>query len=291
MGVAVLVAAWLGGCGDDRAAGTDDGGSTSASTSGTESTAGSDASTSVVAENSSSSDTAGEASSSTGGADTGGDTSSSGGETSDASSSTGGESGLGDLMGRCGILGPMELTGELPGFFVNTLDFGDEGWDYDLLTPGGQEVFDDGNLGGSSLYSETIAFDVLARCEGATLIKTEGEIVYDATGPRTDLLVDFEGTRIGVSVTRSQGFPLDAPYTVEQAQTLLQDKLGDIPLSSAAVSAADAWQKQILHVIAYGPMHAESLITAYGALGPEYTLDTIVVVTITEGEDLFIYTE
>jgi hypothetical protein len=185
----------------------------------------------------------------------------------------------------------MDLTGEMPGFVVNTLDFADIGFDYDLLTPGGQEVFDDGNLGGSSLYSEVIAFDVLARCEGASLLKTEAEIVYDAPGPRTDLLVDMDGTKIGVSVTRAQGFPLDDPYTVEQAQAILEDKLGDIPGSSAAVADEDAWQKQILHVIAYGPMHAQSLQTAYDALGPELTLDTLVVVTVTEGDDLFIYTE
>lgn len=210
---------------------------------------------------------------------------------SSSSSSSGGEDALGELMGRCGVLGDAELTGEMPGLFVNTLDFGDVGFDDDLLTPGGQQIFDDGNLGGSSLFSEIVAYEVLARCEGATLVKTEAEIVYDDDGPRTDLLVDFDGTPIGVSVVRAQGFPLEDPYTVEQASTILEDKLSDIPLSTAAVSDADAWEKQILHVVAYGPMHAQSLQTAYEALGPEVTLDTIVVVTVTEGDDLFIYTE
>lgn len=208
------------------------------------------------------------------------------------SSSTGSDpGGLGELMGRCGVLGDMQLTGETPGFFVNAIDFGDAGFDYDLLTPGGQQIFDADNLGGSSLYSEVVAYEVLARCEGAELVKTEAEIVYDEEGPRTDLLVDFGGTPIGVSVVRAQGFPLDDPYTVQQASTILADKLADIPLSTAAVSEPDAWTKQVLHVVAYGPMHAQSLQTAYDALGPELTLDTIVVVTVTEGDDLFIYTE
>lgn len=194
-------------------------------------------------------------------------------------------------MGECGVLDLGAFTGDEPGFFVNTLDLGELGFDYDRLTLGGQAVFDAGNLGGSSLFSEVIAFDVLARCESAELLKTETEIEYDGEGTRTDLLVEFDGTKIGVSVTRGQGFPLEDPYSVKQAQALLEDKLSDIPLSTANVAPEDAWEKQILHILAYGPMHAQSLQTAYDALGPEFTLDTIVMVTVTEGEDLFIYTE
>ncbi len=218
------------------------------------------------------------------------ETSSSSGDGS-GSTSTGGNEGLGEIMGRCDVLDPAAFTSGEPAFLVNTLDFGDLGFDYDLLTPGGQEIFDDGNLGGSSLYSEVVAYEVLARCEMASLLKTEGEIVYDVEGARTDLIVDFDGIEIGVSVTRAQGFPLEDPWSVEQAMVLLEDKLGDIPLSTANVAPEDAWVKQILHVVAYGPMHAQSLQMAYGALGPELTLDTIVIVTVTEGEDLFIYTE
>ena len=206
-------------------------------------------------------------------------------------SSTTGLSGLGELMGDCGVLDAAALTADEPGFIINTLDFGEGGFDYDLLTPGGQAVFDAGNLGGSSLFSEVISFDVLARCESAELLKTETEIEYATRGSRTDLLVEFNGTKIGVSVTRGQGFPLEDPFSVEQAQALLEDKLSDIPMSTANVAPADAWEKQILHVIAYGPMHAQSLLTAYESLGSELTLDTLVVVTVTDGEDLFIYTE
>ncbi len=279
-------------CGDDGAIeGGDTGSSTStgaptthASTSGVPST-----SVGSSAESSSSGET--DESTSSGGAAEDSSSSDAADASSSSSSSGGVDDGLGALMGRCGVLGDMQLTGPMPGFYVNTLDFEDVGFDYDLLTSGGQQIFDDGNLGGSSLFSEVVAYEVLARCEGAELVKTEAEILYDEKGPRTDLLVDMGGTTIGVSVVRAQGFPLDDPYTVEQASVILEDKLADIPLSSAAVSDEDAWTKQILHVVAYGPMHAQSLQTAYDALGPEFTLDTIVVVTVTEGDDLFIYTE
>ena len=64
----------------------------------------------------------------------------------------------------------------------NTIDFGDNPYDtsdYALLTAGGQEIIDDGNAGGSSLYSEVFAYEVLSRCEGAMLLKTETEVIYD----------------------------------------------------------------------------------------------------------------
>lgn len=290
-----MLSSWATACdGGDRGAPA---GSTGGST-GVVASSGMDASTAAQTTMavSSSGSTTGVGTTSNGDLDTGGTGSSGFGASSSTgmdttASSTGGEAELGDIMGRCGVLDVAALTGDEPGFILNTLDFGDVGFDYDLLTPGGQIIFDTGNLGGSSLFSEVISFDVLSRCEAAELLKTETEIEYLGDGTRTDLLVDFDGTKIGVSVTRGQGFPLDDPYSVEQAQALLEDKLSDIPMSTANVAPEDAWEKQILHIIAVGPMHAQSLQTAYEALGPEFTLDTLVVVTVTDGDDLFIYTE
>ncbi|MEM6990207.1 MAG: hypothetical protein AAF721_06915 [Myxococcota bacterium] len=211
--------------------------------------------------------------------------------TDDGTSSTGGPlPGLGALSGMCGAIVADDLSAPDPSLFINTIDFGDVGFDYDLLTPGGQEVHDEGNLGGNSLLSEVIAFDVLARCEGAALLKTETEIVYeDPTGTKTDLLVELARLRIGVSVTRAVAFPFEDPYEVATAAVLLEDKLLDVAASTANVAAEDAWSKQILHIIAYTPMHAESMQTAYEALSPAVQGDTIVVVTVTEGDDAFIY--
>jgi hypothetical protein len=150
-------------------------------------------------------------------------------------------------------------------------------------------VLTDGNAGGSSLESEIFAYEVLARCEGASLLKTETEVVYDTAGKITDLLVDIDGLKIGVSVTRAVAFPFESAYTVEQAETLLTGKLADILESSANVSAADAWTKQILHVIAYAEGHAASLETALANIDDAIVADTIVYVTITDGDDAFIY--
>jgi hypothetical protein len=203
---------------------------------------------------------------------------------------TGPDPGLGVISGDCGLIDAMELDSPSPFTFENAIDFGMVGFDYDMLTPGGQEIFDDGNLGGSSLESEVVAYEVLARCEGASLLGTEAEIQYtDPMGIKTDLLVEIDDRVVGVSVTRAVGFPFDAPYTELQAAELLTDKLEDVLASTANVAPADAWVKQILHVIAYADMHAQSIFAAYATLPPEITADTILVVTVTHGDDAFVY--
>ncbi len=200
--------------------------------------------------------------------------------------------GFGDISGPCGVLDD-ELTSAQTFFVANALDFGMDPYDdADLarLTDGGREIIADGNAGGNSLLSEVFSYEVLARCEGALLLKTETEITYqNAMGKITDLLVEIDGLKIGVSVTRALAFPFDDPYTEAQASTLLSGKLSDVQASSANVTLADAWTKQILHVIAYSPMHADSLRAAYDALDASVKADTVVLVTVTNGDDAPLY--
>ncbi|MDC0720954.1 hypothetical protein [Nannocystis bainbridge] len=197
---------------------------------------------------------------------------------------------LGELSGDCGLIDAMELESPDPFVFSGAIDFAMVGYDYDLLTPGGQQIYDAGNLNPGSLYSEIVAYEVLARCEQAALLKTEGTITYtNPMGKKTDFLAEIDGLKIGVSVVRAVGFPKDAPWTVAQAETILKGKLSDILVSSANVAPADAWTKQILSVVAYGPMHLESLLAAYEGLDPAIKADTILVITVTDGDDAFIY--
>lgn len=202
--------------------------------------------------------------------------------------------GFGEIDGPCPLILD-ELTSGSGAYFFTRLDFADDPFDdpedTDQLTEGGQEILAEGTLGGSSGISEVFAYEVLERCEGASLVKSETEIEYmpDTSGPSTDILVGFDATRIGVSVTRAVGFPRDDPYSVAQATTLLEDKLGDILLSSARVSAADAWVKQILVVMAYEDMHAESLQAAWLTIDPDVRADTLVYVVVTDGMDGPIY--
>jgi hypothetical protein len=199
--------------------------------------------------------------------------------------------GFGTITGPCGFLDD-ELFDAAPSFFVNALDFAQNPYDvedFDALTPHGQEMILDGNAGGNSLYSEVFAMEVLARCELATLIASETEILYDVEGKITDILVEIDGEKVGVSVVRAVGFPKDDPYTVAQATTIIERKLSDILQSSANVSEEHRWVKQILSVLAYADQHVESVRTAWEALPAATRADTIIIVTVTHGDDLFMY--
>ncbi len=203
-------------------------------------------------------------------------------------------SGFGEITGACGVLSPAELTDESPYLYVNHLDLGDNPYDdedLEFLTAGGQEIWSDGNAGGNSIYSEMFAYELLHRCELAILLKTETEVEYQATASKiTDLLVEIDGTKIGVSVTRAVGWPRDAPWTTDQAVVLLEKKFEGILNSSAAVAPDDAWTKQILHIIAYADQHADAIQAALAEdIGPNLAADTIVIVTVSDGDDGFLY--
>ncbi|MEL6180419.1 MAG: hypothetical protein AAFS10_15780 [Myxococcota bacterium] len=201
--------------------------------------------------------------------------------------------GFGDISGACGVLDAALLDDAAPRLVRTTIDFADDPYDdadLRLLSEGGQKVVEDDNAGGSSLLSEAFAFEVLYRCELATLLKTETEIVYDdPMGRITDLLVEIDGFKIGVSVTRAVTFPRTMEYMEEQAQSLLEGKLAGVLESSANVSDEDAWVRQILHIIADTPEHAQVVEGVYPQIDAELRADTLVFITVSEGSDDFLY--
>ena len=202
-------------------------------------------------------------------------------------------SGFGDLSGMCGVLAAADLTSPSPEIVRDTFTFARaymDPADRPLLTEGGQRLAATPNAGGSSGLSEIFAYEELARCEGATLLHTETEIMYDGTGKITDMEVELDGHKIGVSVTRAQTFPLGQTYDLDTATMLISRKLTDIQASTAHVSAQDRWDKQILAVLAYDGPTADTVAQAWSMLDAATQADTIVVVTTTDGDDTFIYT-
>ena len=201
--------------------------------------------------------------------------------------------GFGAYSGMCGVLAQMQLTGPVPQLFTDTLTFPRayvDPADRGLLTAGGRHLAETPNAGGSSGLSEIFAFEELAHCEMASLLKTETEIAYSTTGKITDLEVLIAGHKIGVSVTRAVAFPFGQPYTLSTASTLITRKLLDIKASTLNVSAADKWDKQILAVLAWDDQAADIVTQAWNAADAQTKADTIVIVTATAGDDVFIYT-
>ena len=200
--------------------------------------------------------------------------------------------GFGDIAGACGVLDDRELLGPTPQLFRGSMTFArgfSDPMDRPLLTPGGLRMIETPNAGGNSVLSEVFAFEQLARCELAALLKTETEIVYDQHGKITDLEVAIDGHKIGVSVVRAMTFPVGQPYTIDAATTIIRRKLEDIQVSSAHVSAADRWTKQILAVVAYDDQHADVVAQVWSGFDASVRGDTLLVVTVTHGDDMFLY--
>jgi len=197
--------------------------------------------------------------------------------------------GQGDVSGECGVIGHAEWTSGEPLLVRNAIDLGDGGLDVEDLSEGGTKVYEDGNLGGSSLLSEVLAYELLYRCELAELIKTEAEIVYATEGKKTDLIADIDDRVVGVSVTRAFHYPPEDPYTPEEGTELLTDKLSDAAEAAGNASAADAWGRTLLHVIAYDSQYADEIEVAWAGLSASVTQDYFVVVTVTDGNDEEVY--
>jgi hypothetical protein len=196
--------------------------------------------------------------------------------------------GFGEIDGECGLL--REVPIDSTAFVVqNSIDFASLTLDDEDLSSGSQEILSDGNLNSGSLYSEIFAFEMLYRCETATVLQTETEIEYnDPNGKKTDLVIAINQQQFGISVTRAFNYPPEDPYTQEAAVTLLEDKLADIELSSANVSNP-TWERQILSIIAYSPEHGSQIISAWENLEDSTKGETIIYVTATNGDDEFLY--
>jgi hypothetical protein len=214
-----------------------------------------------------------------------------------ADADAGPPSGAGDILGTlasgsCGIV-KNELTQAMPSLENNLLVFVmGETYDKASLSPGGQRMFDTANAGGSSTESETMSYEVLRFCEGATLLHTETEIAYqppDDSGANsiTDLEVEIGGKKVGVSVTRAYR-PASQPFTDTDVKALLVKKLEGINRSSMRVLPQDKWVKQILHVFSANKAATDAIARTWPTIDAPTRADTIVLVTQTTGGG-FIY--
>ncbi|MFZ4577883.1 MAG: hypothetical protein ACOYOB_05735 [Myxococcota bacterium] len=192
----------------------------------------------------------------------------------------------GQIEGACGGAISAELTKPMPSFLVNSYTFAKPGpFDPGPLRPGALKRYEGDNAGGSSKCSEVMSMQLLFDCEGATTLKTELEIVYTGQGGITDWMAEFDGLKIGVSVTRAYLGPSVTTYSVDKAKELLAKKLTGIQESTGLVRPEDKWQKQILHVWTLQPTWVPMLQEAWDSLDATVKADTIVLVTVEVGAD------
>lgn len=200
---------------------------------------------------------------------------------------------LGTLSGSCGEI-RAELNAPSPSLKVDAVAFvASERYERAALSPGGQKLFDTPNAGGSSGESEVMSYEVLHHCEGAVLLKTETEVSYTppVTGQAnsiTDILLEIDGKKVGVSVTRAYKPASQGPQTDVEVKVLLEKKLLGINASSARVLPEDKWVKQILHVFAASQTSVDAIQRVLPTIDAAIRADTIVFVTQTRGGG-FIY--
>jgi hypothetical protein len=195
---------------------------------------------------------------------------------------------LGTLTGSCGQI-RAEIGKPTPSVFANTLTFvTGETFDKAFLSDGGDRIFDTPNAGGSSFESEVMSFEILHYCEGATLLKTEKEITYGPVadgGPTTitDLLIEIDGKKVGVNPIRVYK-PSNQPQPTEaDIKTSLEGKLNSIRGSTARVTPADKWVKQVMHVYTVSQANADAVMRVLPTIDPAVRADTVVMVTRSVG--------
>ncbi|KAG0276882.1 hypothetical protein BGZ95_006904 [Linnemannia exigua] len=145
------------------------------------------------------------------------------------------------------------------------------------------------NAGGSSLLSEVLSCEMLYRCLGARLAKTEMEIRYFfAYQPMTDYTISLPGLasgfHVGVSVTRA--FAYKGAYRRSECRKLLKKKLSGITASTRNVMDERLF-KQILHVWVPNGKVARTVQATYRTLPTELTRNSVVVISVVNAAWVF----
>ncbi|KAF9545491.1 hypothetical protein EC957_010907 [Mortierella hygrophila] len=165
-----------------------------------------------------------------------------------------------------------------------TSRFDDHPWSDDAL-----RMLNLPNAGGSSLLSEVLSCEMLYRCLGARLAKTEMEIRYlFAYQPMTDYTISLPGLasgyHVGVSVTRA--FAYKGAYRRSECRKLLKKKLSGITASTRNVMDERLF-KQILHVWVPNGKVARTVQATYRTLSTELTRNSVVVISVVNAAWVF----
>lgn len=154
-------------------------------------------------------------------------------------------------------------------------------------SPDAEKMLQLPNAGGSSLLSEALALELLARSFGASLERTEMQLEYAAGSKMTDFAVTlYGGYPLGVSVTRAYkwrgGTQEPSGLNVQEAEQLLVKKLTGINTSSRNVKNF-RWNKQLLCVWAFCHKDAVLLEQMYKQLPAELRANTVLLITRCDG--------
>ncbi len=198
------------------------------------------------------------------------------------------ESAWGVISGECGALSSA-LESEVAQLLQTEYSFNDAAnFDSTNLSPQALKRYEEPNAGGSSRCSEVMSMQLLIDCAGASILKTETEMVYAFEGKIADYLAEIAGVRTGVSVTRAYKGPVVDVYSQEDARELLEKKLNALVEARANVAQDDQWEVSLLHIWTLHPSWALTIASAWEALDPATKGDHLVLVTTELGSDYIV---
>ncbi len=119
-------------------------------------------------------------------------------------------------------------------------------------------------------------------------MKIENEVAYrDANSKLIDLLVQIDGRKVGVSVTRAYNY--QAEFSLDEAERILTKKLAGLSQSRESAAEEDCWERSMLFIVAVDEAAADQMEKAFALASPEDKSDVIVMMTVSEGNDGFLY--
>lgn len=167
----------------------------------------------------------------------------------------------------------------------------DSKWSNFNLSAQGQKIKETPNAGGTSIISEILAYETLARHFQLYLSKTEMEIRYFPYGSKINdfsVIHPFSGLSLGVSVTRAFQFHGDKLFSISDAFKLLEKKLIGIQYATTNVHKLDRWNQSILFVWCRSSSVAKKIRAAYRQLSQNIKGNTIVLIAICPLNYLFL---
>lgn len=143
------------------------------------------------------------------------------------------------------------------------------------------------NAGGSSAYSEAMSIHCFCQA-GATDIVFEKDVKYWANFKMVDFICTLQKVRVGVSVTRAMGYPVESRFTESDAHRLLDKKLDGLIIARNGIAEAHSFFYCILHIWCQSERIKDLVMDQYTYFESDYP-DVQVICTVSD--DCKIYDE
>lgn len=129
------------------------------------------------------------------------------------------------------------------------------------------------NAGGNSEFSEALSIEIFKNL-GASNFVYEMEVKYFSAFKMVDYIMNFEGDRVGVSVTRAMIPKPCLKFDYNSARKLLHRKIYGLIVAKRSVMPDHSFSKSIMHVWAQTLDIAYHIKNAFHDIDPtEYGLD------------------